>query len=93
MPMDSTDLKVVREILAAVRSGDEVTHKLLRLLKEQSDQGIKNDADMARAFNRVADALEGMTREIRGLREDLKPSMQKPASLRPQKPARSGSAP
>ncbi|HRI77246.1 MAG: hypothetical protein H3C49_06630 [Alphaproteobacteria bacterium] len=85
MPMDSTDLKVVRGILEAVRSGDEVTHQLLRLLKEQS---VKNDAGTAKAFNRVADALEAMTAEIRGLREDLKPSMQKPRALRAQKPAR-----
>lgn len=41
MPMDSTDLKVVREILAAVRSGDEVTHKLLRALREDLKPSLK----------------------------------------------------
>lgn len=55
MPMDSTDLKVVREILAAVRSGDETTHKLLRQFKEQDD---KNQENLIKAFNRVADSLD-----------------------------------
>lgn len=82
MPMDSTDLKVVREILAAVRNGDETTHKLLRLFKEQGD---KNNADLAKAFNRMADSLDGMTRELRALREDLKPSMKKPKLPAPQR--------
>lgn len=75
MPMDNTDLKLVREILAAVRSGDETTHKLLRLFKEQDE---KQGQDMVKAFNRVADSLDRMTRELQALREDLKPAMRKP---------------
>lgn len=82
MPMDSTDLKVVREILAAVRSGDETTHKLLRAAREQHD---KSNAELAKAFNRVADSLDGMTRELRALREDLKPSLKKPRLASPRK--------
>lgn len=85
MPMDSTDLKVVREILAAVRSGDEVTHKLLRAAREQHD---KSNVELAKAFNRVADSLDGMTRELRALREDLKPSLRKPKLSSPQKKPR-----
>ncbi len=82
MPMDSTHLKVVREILAAVRSGDDTTHKLLRLFKEQDEKG---NAELAKAFNRVADSLDDMTRELRALREDLKPSLKKPKLASPRR--------
>jgi len=85
MPMDSTDLKVVREILAAVRNGDEVTQNLLRRLNDQLEQGAKHDRETAQAFNRVAAALEKMTDEIRGLREDLTPRIDKPKKLPAQK--------
>lgn len=88
MPMDNTDLKLVREILAAIRSGDETTHKLLRRLGEQMERGADADRDLVRAFNRTAEALEKMTGEIRALREDLTPSLEKPKKLATQKPLR-----
>ncbi|MDP2205083.1 MAG: hypothetical protein Q8K65_02130 [Alphaproteobacteria bacterium] len=88
MPMDSTDLKVVREILAAVRNGDDVTQKLLRRLSDQLEKSADNDREIARAFNRTAEALERMTAEIRGLREDLTPSLEKPKKLAAQKTLR-----
>jgi chromosome segregation ATPase len=88
MPMDSVDLKVVREILAAVRSGDEVTQKLLRRLGDQLEKSADTDREIARAFNRTADALDRMTAEIHALREDLTPALEKPKKLTAQKTPR-----
>jgi len=88
MPMDKIDIKVVRDILAAVRSGDEVTQKLLRRIGDQLEKDAENDREIARAFNRTAAALENMAAEIRGLREDLTPALQKPKKLAAQKPPR-----
>lgn len=80
MPMDSTDIKVVREILAAIRSGDDTTHRLLRRLGEQLDRAEQRDAAMLDAFNRAAKGMEDMAREIRALRTEMNPPLTKPAS-------------
>jgi len=45
------------------------------------DQSLKNDERMIEAFTRVAQAMEALTKEVKGLREDINPSMDKPKKL------------
>ncbi len=71
MGLDYSDTLLVKEIRAAVKSGNRAN---------------------ADAFNRIAEALEALTKEVKGLREDLNPSpLDKPAKL-PQ-PANKGTTP
>ncbi len=41
----------------------------------------KRDAQMLNAFNSIANALTALAAEVKGLRADLKPQMDKPAKL------------
>lgn len=41
----------------------------------------KRDAQMLNAFNSIANALTALATEVKGLREDLSPQLDKPAKL------------
>lgn len=41
----------------------------------------KRDAQMLAAFNSIANALTALATEVKGLREDLSPQLDKPAKL------------
>ena len=41
----------------------------------------KRDAQMLNAFNSIANALTALASEVKGLREDLSPQLDKPAKL------------
>ncbi|MDI1228675.1 MAG: hypothetical protein PSY14_13425 [bacterium] len=41
----------------------------------------KRDAQMLTAFNSIANALTALASEVKGLREDLSPQLDKPAKL------------
>ncbi len=41
----------------------------------------KRDVQMLAAFNAIANALTALTSEVKGLREDLSPQLDKPAKL------------
>jgi hypothetical protein len=75
MPMDKQDYEMVRAVRDAVRSGDEVTANLLRQLNQRQE---KSDAQMVSAFNSIAKAIETLSDEIKGLRRDLAPQLDKP---------------
>ncbi|MBI1214782.1 MAG: hypothetical protein GC185_03060 [Alphaproteobacteria bacterium] len=72
--MDMSDYRLVQSI----REVNEDMLKELKALRAQQDRSLQNDLRMAEAFNRVAQALEGLTREVRGLRDDLTPPLDKP---------------
>lgn len=46
---------------------------LKKEIRKASEKSEKRDAELAKAFGRVADALEKLTMEVRGLRADLNP--------------------
>ncbi len=74
MPLDSQDFELLKSIRKALRDGDEITTNMLR---QMVDANNKNSAATAAAFNRVAAAMENLTEEIRGLRRDLAPDLEK----------------
>lgn len=67
---------------------EELLQKLRRDLSkaatrafEAQEKGLKQDAQMLDAFNRMAQAVEALTEEVRGLRADLNPELDKPRKL------------
>ena len=56
-------------------------HKATKEIVKAQEKGLKNDAQMIDAFNRVAKAMEGLTEEVKGLRADLNPQLDKPGRL------------
>jgi len=70
MALDSSDFKLIQSLREAIRDGDEISHRLLRELNVRAEQQIAQQREMIAAFNRVADAIEG-------LREDLTPKLDK----------------
>ncbi|HYD18782.1 MAG TPA: hypothetical protein VEF76_09925 [Patescibacteria group bacterium] len=82
MPMDKQDYDMVKSLRDAVRSGDDITHNLLRQLNQRQE---KSDAQMVTAFNNVATALRELGDEIKGLRRDLAPELDKPKLSQPKR--------
>lgn len=50
-------------------------------IRKASKKSEERDEKLAQAFTRVADALERLTQEVKGLREDLNPQLDKPAKM------------
>jgi hypothetical protein len=75
MPMDKTDYELVKAVRDAIRSGDEINANLLRQLNQRQE---KSDAAMVSAFNNIAKAIQTLSDEIIGLRQDLAPQLDKP---------------
>lgn len=82
MSLDTTDFNLLKSLRNAVREGDEVNANLLRQLIRKNEEGQAKTAD---AFNRVADALAALTAEVKGLRADLNPQMDKAKLPAPKK--------
>jgi len=82
MGLDSSDYALVRSIRDALAEGNDSTAKYLRQMAQQQ---LKAQQEQTAAFNRVALALENLTVEVRGLRDDLAPQMEK-KKLPPPKP-------
>ncbi len=74
MPLDSQDFELLKSIRKALRDGDEITANMMRQMMEANN---KSSAQTAAAFNRVAAAMETLTEEIRGLRRDIAPDLEK----------------
>ncbi|HEX2752611.1 MAG TPA: hypothetical protein VHP34_05810 [Alphaproteobacteria bacterium] len=70
MALDNSDYKLIQSLRQAVRDGDEITHSLLRQLNARAEEQLAQQREMITAFNRVADAIEG-------LRDDLAPKLDK----------------
>lgn len=83
MSLDSADFNLLKSLRAAVRDGDEINANLLRQLIRKNDEAQAKTAD---AFNRVADALQALTDEVKGLRADLSPQMDKAKLPAPKNP-------
>jgi len=74
MALDQQDYQMMKSIRDAVRAGDEVMANLLRQMNERD---AKTQSAMVDAFNKVAKQLETLTTEIRELRSDLAPKLDK----------------
>lgn len=83
MPFDSQDFELMKSLRKAVREAGELTSAKLDQLRQQNDKGLANDERLIEAFNRMSRAVEGLAHEVRALREDLKPSIDKPKRLPP----------
>ena len=67
------------------RRAYDKANELQRELRRVADAQRANHDSLARAFNRVADALEALTGEVRQLREDMNPrTLDKPKMLKPE---------
>lgn len=54
-------------------------NEIARDVKRTNDAQTANQKAILSAFNRMADAIDGLAREVRGLREELSPqSLDKP---------------
>ncbi len=70
MALDGSDFELIKSLRKALRDGDEISHRLLRDLNARAEEQIAQQREMITAFNRVADAIEG-------LRDDLAPKLDK----------------
>lgn len=86
MAFDSQDFELMKSLRKAVRETGEANAAKLEQLRLQNEKQLVNDERLIEAFNRVARAVEGLAHEVRELREDLTPSIDKPKRLPP--PAR-----
>jgi hypothetical protein len=85
MALDSQDFELMKTVRAAVRETGQVTAKKLdevvaaqRALLAASEKSLNNDQRLIEAFNRMATAIDGLASEVRALREDLSPPVDKP---------------
>jgi hypothetical protein len=83
MPFDSQDFELMKSVRKTIREAGEMTATQLDALRKQGERGLANDERMIEAFNRMASAMENLTREVRQLREDLTPAIDKPKRLPP----------
>lgn len=60
-----------------VRNGARKTAAELEKLNRKADQALENDKLLIEAFNRMAKAVESLASEVRGLRSDLSPKIEK----------------
>ena len=74
----SLDYRDKRDITESVEEAQRETTQLLRESMKQSKADSKQTAD---AFNRVAAALEKLTGEVRLLRADMNPVLDKTKKL------------
>lgn len=91
MALDSQDFELLKTLRAATREAGEKTAQRLdavvdaqRKLLAASEKALGNDDKLVAAFNRMAMAMESLAKEVRGLREDLSPPVDKPKLPAPQ---------
>jgi len=60
---------------------EELLRGLRKDMRKASRQSQETDKQLIEAFTRVASAIEKLTAEVRGLREDLSPQLDKPKKL------------
>lgn len=92
MALDSQDFNLMKSLRTAVRETGEATVKKMdevvvqqRALLEASRKSLTNDEKLIDAFNRMATAIDGLASEVRQLREDLTPPLEKPKLPAPQR--------
>lgn len=64
-----------------VREGTTESARELTALNRKIDQSLANDKALLEIFTRVSQQLGTLTDEIRGLRNDLNPAIDKPRKL------------
>jgi len=78
MSLDYSDRQALLEALDDIKDGirDSTLQQQENFTEHQQGQ-----TQMADAFNRIARALENLTAEVKGLREDLNPALDKSKKL------------
>lgn len=61
-----------------VRYGTKGSSDELKKLNEKIDKSLQNDAALIDIFTKIAQKLDVLAGEIKGLREDLNPKLEKP---------------
>ena len=64
-----------------VRQGTTESASELAKLNGKADQALANDKALLEIFKKVSQQLDTLTTEIRALRNDLSPSLDKPRKL------------
>lgn len=64
-----------------VRNGVKSTANGVKDLNAKQDKALANDKAILDAFNKLGQQIERLTREVKGLREDLNPQLDKKAKL------------
>lgn len=90
MALDASDFELLKSIRRIIRETGEATgakidrvHETERALLAAMEKSLQNDERIIAAFNRLAGATEALTEEIRGLRGDITPPVEKPKKLAP----------
>lgn len=66
-----------------VRYGTKGSSDELKKLNDKIDKSLQNDAALMDIFTKIAQKLDALTDEIKGLREDLNPKLEKPKLGKP----------
>jgi hypothetical protein len=64
-----------------VREGSQNSARELARLNSKMDHSLANDNALLEVFKKVSQQLDTLTTEIRNLREDLNPKLDKPRKL------------
>lgn len=64
-----------------VRKGVMQSAEELKKLNKKQDQSLENDKAIIEAFNNLGKQIENLAREVKGLRDDLNPSLDKKSKL------------
>ena len=88
MALDANDYNLLKSLRNTTREAGEATAKRLddlvtaqRALVKASEKSLSNDERLIEAFNRMAAAVETLASEVKQLRDDLTPAVDKPKRL------------
>lgn len=91
MALDAQDFELMKSLRAATReTGADTANRLDRVIEGQrkllavTEKSLTNDDRLLDAFNRMAQAMENLASEVRQLRQDLTPPLEKPKLSKPQ---------
>ncbi|MBI1214781.1 MAG: hypothetical protein GC185_03055 [Alphaproteobacteria bacterium] len=78
MALDSQDFELLKTIRKAIREGDALTHDFMKRAAQREAQSLQVQQQMLEAFNRLAVQMETLTAEVREMRRELTPPLEKP---------------
>ncbi len=88
MALDANDYNLLKSLRNATRETGEATAQRLdkivdaqRTLISATEKSLGNDERLIEAFNRMAEAVDNLASEVKQLRADLAPPVDKPKRL------------
>lgn len=81
MALDGDDFELLKSVRRAIREGDAAVVSALEQIAARDKTAIELQQKMLEAFNRLADRMENLTQEVREMRRELTPPIDKPKTL------------